>query len=1108
MNKPLPHLLGMPACAALLWLAACGGSDDASNPAAPPAPPPAPVNRAPVAEFSLPTTVVQGQSVLLDGSASSDPDNDALTLGWQFGNGERAGGARVAQVFNEPGTYTVRLVATDPAGLQGVRERSLTVNPAPAAAATGSLSVLVTDAAGAPLADAAVRLGSQTVQSNADGLALLSAVPLNVPLVVNVQKPGQLEAALRTRIEAPSDGSAAAATLQAVLPAEAATQAVDLSAAVDVSDTASGLRVQVPVGALRRPDGSTATGAATLRITAVAPDSAVPFGADTLDSTGAQRPTLPLAPVKLRFEQAGQALDLAPGRTARLSWTAAVRPLPDGSELRAGQSLGLHALDTRSGLWREEGRVSVAAGSAAGTVLLQAEVGHFSYWDARYGAWVFNTLNTFNPRCTAAAGALPAGTVCVFRVRLVNPRWAPPQLEAWRTFEWDNFFYFEDGRWLQRYQVPSDFAGVLEAYAYNGAGLVQRGERPFAAGQLIGDVAVRLAPRPISPSSVLLSIDGGNAGADGSTATREDVSLLAAVQSDNLWERVEFTLNGQLLATDNQAPYDQRLVLAGVADGDYSVGARAVRGNTVVEAAPRALRIDRAAPSPSVRHGSGAGLPLDGATQVGLAAVLRVDFQERMQAGSVGASAFTLSPAVAGSWALDGEQRVATFTPATTWAPGSAYTLAVQGALDLAGNALSATLARFSTEAPAAARSWGAQNALPPTSTNRQITVGQGGTVLSFAQPGPSQAYRLYWRNGGDSTGFADAGEVSGAATTSARAAVAGAHAVLAWREATGSGNTLYVTRIGLAGNTPTLATEAVATLSHANDQFDVAVNTSGDVVLAYTVGNVNLQAEVRARRYRAGAWEGSTRLDGGRVFLNHLLAALADSGDALVTWFDRAAPGDTTSQFVATHQVAGTWQPLQVAAGGFNRLSLDDVRLRGHGSGHAVLAHGYTPSNARGQLLAAAVFRPASGSFTLTGVNDRVVGWDVAMGGDGTAHLAYTRTSASNSSAVGRLSTLHLPASGNPTANELASYSGSELQLDNGVRFPALAVNTSGTVLVGGGRSSLGRAPFYLGTAGGGFSALAEATGTYANLPVAALFLEASGQALFMHGLRFQLYR
>ncbi|KPF50815.1 hypothetical protein IP87_01615 [beta proteobacterium AAP121] len=1108
MNPALKPSICALTCAAALLLAACGGGDGEAT--APPSPPPAPppVNRAPVAEFTAPATVVQGQGVLLDGSTSSDPDNDALTLDWQFGNGERAGGARVAQVFNEPGSYTVRLVATDPAGLQSSRERTITVNPAPAAAVTGSLAVLVTDADGAPVADAAVRLGSQTVQSDADGLAPLTAVPLGVPLVVSVQKAGLLEAALRTRIDTPADGSAAAATLQATLPAEAAARAVDLSAAVDITDSAAGLRVQVPAGALRRPDGSTATGAATLRITPVPTGAAAPFGTGTVDATGTLRPTLALAPVKLRFEQAGQALDLAPGRTARLSWTVPASPLPDGSELRAGLNLGLHALDTRSGLWREEGRVSVLAGSAAGTVVLQADVSHFSYWDARYGAWVFNTFNTFNPGCIAAVGALPANTVCVFRVRLVNPRWAAPQPEALSTFEWNDFFYFDNGRWLQRYQVPSDFAGVLEAYAYNGFNIIQRGEQAFAAGQLRGTVNVRLSPRPISPRTVLLNIDGGNADASGNTATRDDVRLVASVQSDSLFERVEFTLGGQLVATDSQAPFEANLALAGLADGEYSVLARAVRGNTVLQSAARNLRIDRAAPAPTVTYGSGAGLPLSGATQVGLASVLRVNFNERMQPASVAAAAFTLSPPVPGSWALDAEERTATFTPTTTWALNTAYTLTVQGALDRAGNSLSAQLASFSTEAPAAARSWGAQNALPPASANRQLTVGQGGTVLSFVQPGVSQPYRLFLRRDGEALSYTDAGEASAAATANARAAVSGAHAALAWREATGSGNTLHVTRIHLGGATPTFNTEAVATLSQPGDNFDVAVNSNGDVVLAYTVGNLNQQAQVFARRYRSGAWENPTRLDGGRVYLNHLLTALADSGDALVTWFDRAAPGDAASQFVATHQVAGAWQALQVVAGGYNRLSLDDVRLRGDGGGTAVLGFGYTPSNARGQVLEVAVFRPASALFTRSNVTDRVVGWDLALGSDGTAHVAYSRTAASNNSAVGRVGTLHLPATGNPTAYELASYSGADLQLDNGIRHPALAVNGSGTVMVGGGRSSLGRAPFYLGTAGAGFSAIGEAAGTYANLPVSTLFLDAAGQALFMHGLRFQLYR
>lgn len=183
-------------------------------------------------------------------------------------------------------------------------------------------------------------------------------------------------------------------------------------------------------------------------------------------------------------------------------------------------------------------------------------------------------------------------------------------------------------------------------------------------------------------------------------------------------------------------------------------------------------------------------------------------------------------------------------------------------------------------------------------------------------------------------------------------------------------------------------------------------------------------------------------------------------------------------------------------------------MRLRGQAEGSAVLGFAYTPSNARGSLLAAAVFRPGTGSFTLTSIGDRVVGWDLAMGADGTAHLAYTRTAASNTSAVGRLSTVHVPATGNVTVHELASYTSLEVQLENGIRVPSLAVNASGVVMVGGARASLGRAPFYAGTASGGFTAIGEATGTYPSAGNSALFLDASGRAFNLTGLRCQLYR
>ena len=82
-------------------------------------------------------------------------------------------------------------------------------------------------------------------------------------------------------------------------------------------------------------------------------------------------------------------------------------------------------------------------------------------------------------------------------------------------------------------------------------------------------------------------------------------------------------------------------------------------------------------------------VPVSFGTQVGLTAPIMVTFSEPMSTSSIMASAFTLSPGIAGTLSYSGN--TATFTPSSALLPNTVYTITVTSAVkDRAGNPLAA----------------------------------------------------------------------------------------------------------------------------------------------------------------------------------------------------------------------------------------------------------------------------------------------------------------------------------------------------------------------------------------------------------------------------------
>ena len=223
----------------------------------------------PVAAVNGPFTGQEGSPVSMSGASSTDPDGDALTYLWSFGDGTTGTGATVSHTYAQDGSFSVRLIVRDTKGLEDTVATTATIsNVAPLIASFAGATLLPgeTYSAGGTFADPGADSWTATVDyGDGSGITTLTLADKSFSLSHTYLAAGSFT--VTVRVSDDDVTSSRTSTVMVLAPAQAVGDAIELVDALATDGTidagnANSLRTKLESArtALERDNAGAASG--------------------------------------------------------------------------------------------------------------------------------------------------------------------------------------------------------------------------------------------------------------------------------------------------------------------------------------------------------------------------------------------------------------------------------------------------------------------------------------------------------------------------------------------------------------------------------------------------------------------------------------------------------------------------------------------------------------------------------------------------------------------------------------------------------------------------------------------------------------------------------